>query len=85
MLVRISPDGGEVVHLHNDKYNQITSKHSTMKIERASDVFFDNEIQRWRVKIRHTNAILAIDFATRQEALDHEHALLENDLRCRFI
>lgn len=85
MLIRISPDGGEVVHLHNDKYNQITSKHADVEINRASDVFFDNSIKKWRIKFRHTNAVLAIPFDTRQEALDHEVALLENDIRCRFI
>lgn len=85
MLIRISPDGKEVMHLSNDKYNQITAKHSDMEITRASDVFYDNSSQCWRIKYNHTNAILIIPFATRQEAIDFEIATLENDLRNRFV
>jgi hypothetical protein len=85
MLIRISPDGKEVVHIHNDTYNKITSEHADITINRASDVFFDNQEQKWRVKIRHTKSLLAITFDTRQDALNFEGKLLENYLRCGFI
>ena len=84
-LIRISPDGSEVLHLYDDKIAELTSKTSDIKINRASDVFFDNEDQVWRIKFRHTNAILMIPFETRAEALEYERLVLEQDMRCHFV
>ena len=84
-LVRISPDGKEVLHLYDDKVAQLTSKTSDIKVTRASDVFYDNESKCWRIKFRHTNAILALPFETRAEALEYERLVLEQDMRCLFV
>jgi hypothetical protein len=84
-LVRISPDGKEVLYLYDDNIAKITRKHGDMEVSRASDVFFDNEDKKWKIKFLHTNAVLAIPFDTREEAIAHERAVLENDLRCRFV
>jgi len=84
-LIRISPDGSEVLHLYDDKVVQITSKTSDIKVTRASDIFFDNKDKVWRIKFRHTNAILALSFETRAEALEYEQLVLEQDMRCLFV
>jgi len=89
-LIRISPDGSEVLHLYDDKLMEITSKISDVEVERATDVFFDNEDKVWRVRllprgVRCMETVLAVSFKTRQEALDHERSILENDMRCHFV
>lgn len=81
MLIRISPDGKEVLHLYDDKYNQITSKHSDMEITRATDVFFDNDMQVWKIRFLSNNEVLPVVFRNRERALKHERWILEKLLR----
>jgi hypothetical protein len=89
-LLRISPDGKEVLHLYDDKLVEMTRKTSDIEIKRATDVFFDNEDQVWRIKflprgLKDMETILAIPFGTREEALEYERGALENDMRCHFV
>jgi hypothetical protein len=80
-LIRISPDGKEVLHLYDDKICELTGKHSTLKITRATDVFYDNEIGKWRVEMLVAGYCLPESFTKRSEALAYEKKILEHRLR----
>ena len=80
-LIRISPDGKEVLHLYNDKLIDITSKTSDVEVTRASDIFFDNETSKWKIKILATEEILPVSFIHRGIAQDYEKIVLEDRLR----
>lgn len=80
-LIRISPDGKEVVCLHNDFIHKIISKHSDVVIKRASDVFYDNKIKMWRVRILEPyEELLPLKFFSREEALEFEKRFLEDSM-----
>lgn len=83
-LIRISPNGGKVKYLHNDKLHEALKEHVDMEINRATDIAYDNEEKVWRIRLVETNVLLVIPFNTREEALEYERRLLENDLRHRF-
>ena len=78
-LIRISPDGKEVVCLHNDFIHNIVKKHSEVNIKRATDVYYDNEEGYWRVKLlgEPFDEVLPVKFFTREDALTHERVYLE--------
>ena len=77
-LIRISPDGKEVVCLHNDFIHQVISKHSEVIIKRASDVFYDNKLRVWRVRILEPHEeLLPQKFFDRESALEFEKKFLE--------
>jgi hypothetical protein len=83
-LIRISPDGSEVVYVHNDViHSNVTSKHSDVEIQRATDVYYDNEEKMWKVRIlaEPFNEVLPVKFYTRQQAIDYEVLWLEKLLR----
>ena len=78
-LIRISPDGKEVVCLHDDFVHNIIRKHSDVEIKRATDVYYNNDEKMWRVKLlgEPWDEILPVKFFTRKEALDYERIYLE--------
>jgi hypothetical protein len=82
--LRISPDG-EVQHLYDDTLSKITSKIcGGVKVTRASDVFFDEELQKWRVKLLTDpwkGRVLDRSFVTRKEAISYEVRVLEYLMR----
>ena len=83
-LIRISPDGSEVVYVHNDViHSNITSKHADLEINRATDVYYDNDEKMWKVRILKEpfNEVLPIKFYTRKQAIDYEVLYLEDLLR----
>lgn len=80
-LVRISPDGKEVLHLYDDKLMSMTSKTSEVEVERASDVYFDNKESLWKIRILATGEILPASFKDRSIALVYEKIVLESRLR----
>ena len=80
-LIRISPDGKEVLHLYNDRLVDLVSKTSEMSVERASDIFFDNETSMWKIKILATKEILPVSFIHRGMAQEYEKIVLEDRLR----
>jgi len=80
-LVRISPDGKEVVHLYDDNLFELTSKTADIEVERASDIFFDNEKKNWKVRILKTGEVLPASFKSREGAKTYEISVLESRLR----
>lgn len=85
MLIRISPDGGEVVHLYDDTINQITNKHSDVRIDRATNVFFDNVEKMWKIKMLVKGYLHGVclpeSFVNRADALEYEKIILEDLMR----
>jgi hypothetical protein len=77
-LVRISPDGSEVKHLYNDDIIRITAETSDITVKRASDVFFDNDIKKWRIRLVDTEEVIGVEFDKRAEAIAYEIEMLEN-------
>jgi len=84
-LIRISPDGKEVVNIHNDFTHQITSRHADVEINRASEVYYCNINKGWKIKMLirgHMHGLLLpVMFHTRQEALDYEVEFLEEFIK----
>jgi len=81
VLVRISPDGKKILHLHNDVItHKITSKIADIEIDRVTDIYFNNSMRCWRVLICDTGEILG-RFKTREEALEFERGFLEEKMR----
>ena len=84
-LIRISPDGKEVVNIFNEFIHKITSKHSDVEINRASEVFYCNNNKGWKIKMlwrgKMHGLLLPVMFKTRQEAIDYEIKFLEELLR----
>ena len=79
-LIRISPDGKEIAHLHDDKLTSLTRSTSKVEINRASNVFFDNDIKRWRVRVIGEK-LLPATFLERDTALAYEKIKMESKLR----
>jgi len=75
--VRFKADGS-VVFLYNDDHPAL--KLGKAEIERASDVYFDNERQKWRVHIRGEREPLKEGFEKRQDAINHEVEYLNKKL-----
>jgi hypothetical protein len=76
-LVRISPDGKEVVFLYDDKIPW--EDLGKMKCERASDVIFNEERQVWVIKFNGGGEVG--DFKNREEAIQYEIFILEKMMR----
>lgn len=79
-LIRISPDGKEVVCLHNDFIHNVVKRHADVEIKRATDIYYDNEEGVWRVKLlgEPWDEVLPIKFFTRKEALIWEVDFIEH-------
>lgn len=85
LRIRISPDGKEVMHLYHEEYNKITSKHADVRIDRATNVFFDNDVKRWRVAFLDSDTVSEESFESRREALEFETKVLQVALRCKVV
>jgi hypothetical protein len=82
-LIRISPDGREVLHLYDDKIHEVTSKTCDTTVTRASDVFYDNDLGKWKVRFIDTGLLLPVAFKSREEAIEYEKEFLEEYMRLR--
>jgi len=78
MTIRISPDGKLIEGLYDDKFPWHGLR-GELEINRASDVFFDQRVQKWRVKILHNYRILPKSFKLREDAITYEREYLETD------
>lgn len=78
-LIRISPDGKETLHLYDEKVTDMTSQLADVKIHRASDVYFCNKDDHWKIKFK--GLVLPVMFYKRQQALDYEKGFLEEYLK----
>ncbi len=78
MKIKISPDGKVVEGLYDDKFPWYALG-GKLEIKRASDVFFDPEVQKWKVKILHSQFILPGSFTLRGDAIAYEREYLETD------
>jgi len=75
-LIRISPDGKEIIFLYDDQVPWADL--GKMQCSRASDVVFDEEKQAW--KIVFPNGKVVGYFTKRESAIHHEIFLLEGAL-----
>jgi hypothetical protein len=50
-------------------------------VERASDIFFNNKVKRWMIRIIETGEILPASFLSREMAKKYEAIVLEGRLR----
>ena len=86
LVFRISPDGKQVVSLYSDALNLL--KHGQAQVVRATDVFFDEEVQKWRVNVFGAG-ILKEAFGRREDAIAYETEVLnrlllgKKNARCR--
>ena len=78
--LRLGPNG-EVQHLYDDTLSSITMDLcKDVEVQRASDVFFDNELKKWRIKLLTDpwkGRVLSRSFKTRSEAIAYEIKILE--------
>jgi len=77
MKIKISPDGKTITGLYSDQFPW--HKLGKLEITRASDVFFDQRIQKWRVKLLHNFCVLPRQFKIREDAIAYEREYLESD------
>ena len=70
---------GTVSFLYSDGHPALELGKATIK--RASDVFFDEDRQEWRVHIRGEREPLNEGFAKRQDAIDFEVNYLNQKLQ----
>jgi len=79
-MVRVSADGKEALCLYHDD-NPFELVAATKEIARASNVKFDNNVGLWFVHDSNGNKRLSpIGFVKRQDAIDHEIAVLVVEL-----
>jgi hypothetical protein len=69
--------------LYDDKIHRLTNKTSKTTVTRASDVFYDNELERWKVRFINTGLLLPIAFKSREKAIQYEKKFLEEYMRLR--
>lgn len=73
--VRIAKDGKTVTGLYSDKLPY--SKLGTQQVNRASDVSFNEALQKWEIFIIAENRTLPDKFDKRDDAIKHEIAYLQ--------
>jgi len=78
--VRISPDGKNVKHIYNDALRSMDKALGDFTINRATDIFFDNVENAWKIKILEDGKILPNVFEHRSDALAFEHEYLQNKM-----
>lgn len=79
LTVKIAPDGGAAICLYRDEFN--LRDLGEMTVERASDVFFDSEAQKWAVRILgEDERVLPERFDKRSDAISHEIEVLQRDM-----
>ncbi len=78
--IRINLDGS-MTFLHEDTLTAALKNEGEVRIERASDVSYDNEAQGWRVYLPGTKSKLFEGlFTNRSDALAAEKKYLEDHL-----
>lgn len=77
-VVVYKPDG-TVKFLYSDGHPALELGKAT--IERASDVFFDEDRQEWRIHIRGEREPLREGFQKRQDAINYEVEYLNQQLQ----
>lgn len=85
LKIKVSPDGKEVTGLYSDNFPW--AKLGKLKIERASDVFFNPATQKWGIRLTAPGAlldrycgVLPDKFNKRKDAIAHEIAYLQGQL-----
>jgi hypothetical protein len=73
--ISISPEGN-FKHIYSDELLPMDKKFKT-EVRRASDVFFDNDIGQWRIRVG--NLLLDETFDRRDQALSFEVRWLESN------
>lgn len=76
----VSPDGSTFKHIYNDNLLRMDKQIGEVRVERASHVEFDNEDQRWRIRVIdkfHNETLLPARFSERESALAFEVRWLE--------
>lgn len=78
IVINVSPDGKVVTGLYSDNipYREL----GDCQIERASEVFFDSSINKWKIKILAEDRVLAPGFGLRSEAISYEIKYLNKKL-----
>lgn len=77
--LKISKDGKRIIGIHNDQFDM--SKFGKVTIQRASEVYFSNKLQKWMVDLYINGEVLnPHGWDTRQEALMAEVSYLMNHL-----
>jgi hypothetical protein len=71
--IAIGPNG-DYKHIYADELLPLDEKFNA-KVSRASDVYFNNHIRKWCIRV--DGHVLEETFDTRQEALDFEVSWLE--------
>lgn len=74
--VNISPSGN-FKHIYNDSLRSMDEAMGNFEVHRASDIYFDNALQCWKIKILATDEVLPEEFKDRAEALSFEHDYLQ--------
>lgn len=77
LLIRISPNG-DVTHLHTDALS--LKRLGPKEVHRATDVFFENATQSWRIRNLATGAVWPRHFESRKEAIKFEVDVLQSRL-----
>jgi hypothetical protein len=75
MKIKISPDGKLIEGLYSDKFPWM--KLGSLNVTRASDVFFDEESQSWKIRLSRTKQLLPVHFSRREDAIAYERGFLE--------
>ena len=88
-FIRISPDGKGVVFVHDDFLKAVVERHCVVKINRATDVLYDNISGKWKIKMLLRGYMHGVclpeDFDTREEAITFEKQHLEALIRSHKI
>jgi hypothetical protein len=79
VVVQVSPNGEHLTVLYDDRLLPVFSKLGQVTINRVSDVFFDNDIGKWR--IGQAWGVLPETFETRAEAIECEINFINEALR----
>jgi len=79
-VIRIKPDGS-MVFLHEDKITEALINEGDLRMERASDVKFNNMTKAWEVFLPGSDSkMVETSFKDRKSALAGEKIILENFL-----
>jgi hypothetical protein len=79
-MIRIKPDGS-MVFLHEDKITEALINEGELKMERASDVKFNNKTKAWEVFLPGSDTkMVETSFKDRKSALAGEKIILERFL-----
>ena len=85
IVLKISPDGKEVIFLYSDGMIDTLGDMGTVKVMRASNVRFDEKDQMWKVYIINDDGteqlVPKVQFKHRKDAIDFEIDVLQKLLK----